>query len=59
MQEHHRGIYATNMIVYHKNIYNDVKEITIDNCHKYYAIDQYIYENITSKKQSYCPIIPI
>jgi len=59
MQEHHRGIYATNMIVYHKNIYNDVKEITIDNYHKYYAIDQYIYENITSKKQSYCPIIPI
>ena len=58
-QEHHRGIYATNMIIYHKNIYNDVKEIMIDNQDKYYAIDQYIYEKITSKKQSYCPILPI
>jgi hypothetical protein len=30
-----------------------------DNLQGYYAIDEYIYNNITTKKQSYCPILPI
>ena len=58
-EERHRGVFATNMIIYHKSAYNDVKQIITDNLQGYYAIDEYIYNNVTSKKQSYCPILPI
>jgi hypothetical protein len=47
------------MIIYHKSIYNDVKQIITDNLQGYYPIDEYIYNNVTLKKQSYCPILPI
>jgi len=58
-EERHRGIFATNMIVYHSSVYNDVKNIITDSLHGHYAIDEYIYDNVTSKKQSYCSILPV
>ena len=58
-EERHRGVFATNMIIYHSSTYNDVKKIIHDNLQGYYPIDEYIYLNVYSKKQSYCPILPI
>ena len=59
-EERHRGLFATNMMVYHKSIFNDVKQIMAGpNGGSYYAIDEYISNNITTKKQSYCPVLPI
>ena len=58
-QEHHRGIFATNMIMYHNSIYDKVLEIEDPSKIGYYAIDDFIYQFITSKYQSYIPIVPI
>ena len=57
--EHHRGIYATNMIMYHNSIYDNVLEIEDPSKIGYYAIDDFIYQYITSRHQSYVPIVPI
>jgi hypothetical protein len=58
-EEHHRGIFATNMIMYHNSIYDKVLEIEDPSKIGYYAIDDFIYQFVTSKYQSYVPIIPI
>jgi hypothetical protein len=58
-QDTHRGVFATNMIVYHKSIYENVKGIVTKNLQGYYPIDEYIYINVLPIKQSYCPILPI
>jgi len=58
-QEYHRGIFATNMIMYHNSIYDKVLEIEDPSKIGYYAIDDFIYQFITSKYQSYIPIVPI
>lgn len=58
-KEHERGIYATNMILYHNSIYDDVIDIIKPENLAYYAIDDYIYRFITMNKQSYSPILPI
>jgi len=58
-QDIHRGVFATNMIVYHKSIYENVKGIITNNSQRYYPIDEYIYLNVLPIKQSYCPILPI
>ena len=48
-EERHRGVFATNMMVYHKSIFNDVKQIMAGpNGGSYYAIDEYISNNITT-----------
>ena len=57
--EHHRGIFATNMIMYHNSIYDKVLEIEEPSKLHYYAIDDFIYQFITSVHQSYVPILPI
>jgi len=57
--EHHRGIFATNMIMYHHSIYDDVLQIEDPQKLGYYAIDDFIYQFITSVKQSYIPLLPI
>jgi hypothetical protein len=59
--ENHRDIFATNMIIYHKSIYDDVFQITgvTDSPPNYYPIDEFNFKFIISKKQSYCPILPI
>lgn len=58
-QEHHRGIFATNMIMYHSSIYEKVLELEEPSNLNYYAIDDFIYQFITSLVQSYIPILPI
>jgi hypothetical protein len=59
--EHHRDIFATNMIIYHNSIYDDVFHITGTTYGppNYYPIDEFNFRFIISKKQSYCPILPI
>jgi len=58
-EEHHRGIFATNIIIYHNSIYDNLLEIESPEKLGYYAIDDYIYQFILPIKQSYCPILPI
>ena len=58
-QEHERGIFATNIMIYHKSIYDNVLEMEKPENLGYYAIDDYIYQFILPIKQSYSPILPI
>jgi GR25 family glycosyltransferase involved in LPS biosynthesis len=58
-QEYERGIFATNMMIYHKSIYDNVLEMEKPENLGYYAIDDYIYQFILPIKQSYCPILPV
>ena len=58
-KEHERGIFATNMILYHESIYDEVLKMEIPENLNYYAIDDFIYQFILPLKQSYCPILPI
>lgn len=58
-KEHERGIFATNMIIYHSSIYDDVLKMEQPEILGYYAIDDYIYQFILPIKQSYSPILPI
>ena len=58
-QEHERGIFATNMIIYHNSVYDSVLEMEKPENLGYYAIDDYIYQFILPVKQSYSPILPI
>lgn len=59
--ENHRDIFATNMIIYDKSIYDDVFHITGTTYGppNYYPIDEFNFRFIISEKQSYCPILPI
>jgi hypothetical protein len=57
--DHHRDIFATNMILYHNSIYDDVLKLEEPSLLNYYAIDDYIFKNIISIKQSYTSILPI
>ena len=57
-----REIYATNMIIYDKSIYDEVfkiSEIKVHNGGYFYAIDDFIFQFIVQKYQSYCPMLPI
>jgi hypothetical protein len=58
-EEHHRGIFATNMLIYHHSIYDEVLKLEPKENLGYYAIDDFIYQFVMSKKQSYAPILPI
>lgn len=57
--EYHRGIFATNMILYNKKSYDIVLEIERPENIGYFAIDDYIYKNVFLKHQSYSPVLPI
>ena len=57
--EHERGVFATNMIIYHSSVYDDFLELEKPEKLGYYAIDDYIYQFILPIKQSYSPILPI
>lgn len=59
--EHHRDVHATNMIIYHKSVYDDLFDISTTkytNPH-YYAIDEFIARYIAPFKQSYATILPV
>jgi GR25 family glycosyltransferase involved in LPS biosynthesis len=58
-KEYERGIFATNIMIYHKSIYDNVLEMEKPENLGYYAIDDYIYQFILPIKQSYSPILPI
>jgi hypothetical protein len=58
-EEHHRGVFATNMLVYHHSVYDEVLKLEPRENLGYYAIDDFIYQFVMSKKQSYAPILPI
>lgn len=58
-EDHHRGVFATNMLIYNNKTYDDVLHFVDSGLHKTYAIDDYLYSEVMSKKQSYCPILPI
>jgi hypothetical protein len=47
------------MILYHESSYDDVISIEEDERRRFYAVDDYIYQKVYLKKQSYCPILPI
>lgn len=57
-----RGIYATNIVVYDKSIYDQMFDISLTaftSGDYYHAIDDFIYTFIVKRNQSYCPILPI
>jgi len=57
-----RDIYALNMIVYDKSIYETLKDIKVSNFFNggfYHALDEYIFNRIISKFQSFSPVLPI
>jgi len=58
-KDYERGIFATNMIIYHNSIYDKVIEMEKPEILGYYAIDDYIYQFVLPFKQSYTPILPI
>lgn len=58
-KENDRGIFATNMIIYHSSIYDKVIELEREELLTYYAIDDYIYQFVLPIKQSYSPILPV
>ena len=58
-KEHERGIFATNMMIYHNSIYDNVLEMEKQEILGYYAIDDYIYQFVYPIKPSYSPILPI
>lgn len=57
-----RDIYALNMIIYDKSIYEilkDIKNTNFFNGSFYHALDEYIFSKIISKFQSFAPVLPI
>lgn len=57
-----REIYATNMIIYDKSIYDEVfkiSEIKFSEDRFFHALDDFIFQKIIQKFQSYCPILPV
>jgi GR25 family glycosyltransferase involved in LPS biosynthesis len=57
-----REIYAANMVVYDKNVINEIfniKNTSHQNGDYFYAYDDYLFHFIIQKYQSYCPILPI
>jgi len=58
-KEHERGIFATNFMLYHNSIYDGVMEIAKPENLGYYAIDDFIYQFVYPRKQSYSPILPL
>jgi GR25 family glycosyltransferase involved in LPS biosynthesis len=57
--EHHRGVFATNMLIYHKSVFEDVIKIEDPTSLRIFPIDEFLYLNVYSKYQSYSPILPI
>ena len=58
----HRDIYAANMIVYDQSIYDEmfkISEVAFQSGEYYYALDDFTFQFIVQKFQSYCPIFPV
>jgi hypothetical protein len=60
--EHLRDIYAANMIIYDSSIYDKmegIRDYTFQSGDFFYALDDYTFQFIVQKYQSYCPILPV
>jgi hypothetical protein len=58
----HRDIYAANMIIYDESIYDEmfnIGETRFQNGNYFYALDDFTFQFIVQKFQSYCPIVPV
>lgn len=58
-KEHERGIFATNILIYHNSIYDKAMEIEKPENLGYYAIDDFLYQFVYSSKQSFTPLLPL
>jgi GR25 family glycosyltransferase involved in LPS biosynthesis len=58
-KEYHRDIYAANILIYDSSIYDIMFEIEHDPSPYYYPIDEFAFNRVLQKHQSYCPILPI
>lgn len=58
-KEHERGVFATNILIYHNSIYDKVLEIEKPENLGYYAIDDFLYQFVYPIKQSYTPLLPL
>lgn len=58
-----RGIYGANMVIYDQSIYDTIFDISLtaftSSGEYYFSLDDYTYQFIVQKNQSYCPILPI
>jgi GR25 family glycosyltransferase involved in LPS biosynthesis len=60
--EHLRDIYACNTLIIDSSVYDEmfkISETAFPSGGFFYAIDDYIFQFIIQKYQSYCPILPI
>jgi len=60
--EHLRDIYACNTLIIDSSVYDEmfkISETAFPRGDFFYAIDDYIFQFIIQKYQSYCPILPI
>ena len=60
--EHLRDIYACNTLIIDSSVYDEmfkISETAFPSGDFFYAIDDYIFQFIIQKYQSYCPILPI
>jgi hypothetical protein len=60
--EHLRDIYACNTLIIDSSVYDEmfkISEVAFPSGDFFYAIDDYIFQFIIQKYQSYCPILPI
>jgi hypothetical protein len=58
----HRDIYAANMIIYDETIYDEmfkISDVAFQSGDFYYALDDYTFQFVVQKYQSYCPVVPI
>lgn len=58
-----RGIYGANMVIYDQSIYDTIFDISLtaftSSGEYFFSLDDYTYQFIVQKNQSYCPILPI
>jgi GR25 family glycosyltransferase involved in LPS biosynthesis len=60
--ENLRDIYACNTLIIDSSVYDEmfkISEVAFQSGDFFYAIDDYIFQFIIQKYQSYCPILPV
>jgi len=60
--EHLRDIYACNTLIIDSSVYDEmfkISETAFPSGDFFYAIDDYIFQFIIQKYQSYCPVLPV
>lgn len=60
--EHLRDIYACNTLIIDSSVYDEmfkISETAFPSGDYFYAVDDFIFQYIVQKYQSYCPVLPI